>query len=32
VPATERDRLAAILRWNRHLGLDLETVVALLGE
>ncbi len=28
-PANELDRLAAILRWHRHHGLDLETVRAL---
>jgi hypothetical protein len=31
-PAAELDRLAAILRWHRHLGLDLDTVVALLAD
>jgi hypothetical protein len=31
-PAAELDRLAAILRWHRHLGLDLDTVTALLAE
>jgi len=31
-PAAELDRLAAILRWHRHHGYDLETVLALLGE
>ena len=31
VPAVELDRLAAILRWQHH-GLDLETVMALLGD
>ena len=28
--ATDLDRLARILRWHRHHGLDLETVLALL--
>jgi hypothetical protein len=31
VPAAELDRLAAILRWHRHHGLDLDTVRALFG-
>ena len=32
MPVSELDRLAAILRWNRHHGLELEAVVALLAE
>ena len=32
VPAAELDRLAAILRWHRHHGFDLDTVLALLGD
>lgn len=32
VPAAELDRLAAILRWHRHLGVELEAVVALLAD
>lgn len=31
LPATELDRLAAILRWHRHHGLDLDAVRALFG-
>jgi len=31
-PVTGLDRLAAILRWNRHLGLDLDAVTALLAD
>lgn len=31
VPAAELDRLAAVLRWHRHHGLELETVLAMLG-
>lgn len=31
IAAVELDRLAAILRWHRHHGLDLETVATLLG-
>jgi hypothetical protein len=30
LPASELDRLAAILRWHRHLGVELEVVRALL--
>ncbi len=30
VPAAELDHLAALLRWHRHLGLDLDAVAALL--
>lgn len=30
-PAAELDRLAAILRWHRHHGLELDLVRALLG-
>jgi hypothetical protein len=29
-PARDLDRLAALLRWHRHLGLELETALALL--
>ena len=32
VPADELDRLSAVLRWHRHHGLALETVLALLGD
>jgi len=32
VPASELDRLAAVLRWHLHYGLDLEAVAALLGD
>jgi hypothetical protein len=31
VPAAELDRLAAVLRWHRHLGLELEAIAALLA-
>ena len=31
-PAADLDRLAAILRWHRHHGVELETVVAFLDE
>lgn len=31
-PATELDRLAAILRWQRHHGLDLDTVRVLFWD
>ena len=31
VRARELDRLAAILRWHRHLGLELEAILPLLG-
>jgi hypothetical protein len=30
IPVSALDRLAAVLRWHRHLGLDLETAAALL--
>lgn len=30
VRATQLDRLAAILRWHRHHGLELEAILALL--
>ena len=30
--ARELDRLAAVLRWHRHHGLELETVMALLED
>ena len=30
--AAELDRLAAVLRWHRHHGLDLDTVMALLVD
>lgn len=30
IAASELDRLAAVLRWHRHYGLDLETALALL--
>ena len=32
VPSAALDRLATIVRWHRHHGLELETVMALLGE
>lgn len=32
VPVRDLDRLAAVLRWHRHHGLDLETVLALLDD
>jgi len=32
LPARELDRLAAVLRWHRHHGLALETVLALLED
>lgn len=30
--ARELDRMAAVLRWHRHHGIELETVLALLEE
>jgi hypothetical protein len=32
VPVSELDRLAAVLRWHRHHGLDLDAVLALLAD
>lgn len=32
LPVSELDRLAALLRWHRHHGLDLDTVVALFAD
>ena len=32
VPAAELDRLAAILRWHRHHGVELDAVLALLAD
>jgi len=31
-PASDLDRIAAILRWHRHHGVELETVVAFLAD
>jgi hypothetical protein len=31
LPVRELDRLAALLRWHRHLGLELEAAAALLA-
>ena len=31
-PAAELDRIAAILRWHRYHGVELETVVAFLAD
>ncbi|HEX6882744.1 MAG TPA: hypothetical protein VF530_05145 [Planctomycetota bacterium] len=32
LPARELDRLAVLLRWHRHLGLELEAALALLDS
>lgn len=32
LPVTELDRLAAILRWHRYYGLDLEAALAFLAD
>lgn len=32
LPARQLDRLAAILRWHRHLGLELEAAAAFLAD
>lgn len=29
--SADLDRIAAAVRWNRHLGIDLETVAAMFG-